>query len=197
MRQLDQRVSAHCRLQALDLAGTAGYISHRLQRAGGSVDRISFSGDAVEAIYERSAGVPRVINKLCDRALQSGYARRVAVIDRQMIEGTEPAAKSSSPSSALPSAKVPHPMATALKQAVPATAERRDPLDDWLNSIEDEFVDEANPSPQRARFVPLAHARLTPSRVPRKWTRRLEALAFGLVLLLVALMLGPWLYLHF
>lgn len=190
MRQLDQRVSAHCRLQALDLAGTAGYISHRLQRAGGSVDRLSFSSEAVEAIYERSAGVPRVINKLCDRALQTAYARRVAVVDRQMVEGTEPAVRS-----APAAVRTPHPMPTALKQAAaPATSERRDPVDDWLNRIEDAFVDNGTPSPPRARFVPHAHARTTPSRVPRKWTRRLEAVAFSLVLLLVALMLGPWLW---
>src|SRR4051794_952601 len=37
MRQLDQRVSVHCQLQPLDLAGVAGYISHRLHKAGGTV----------------------------------------------------------------------------------------------------------------------------------------------------------------
>src|SRR4029077_8949304 len=78
MRQLDQRVSVHCRLEALDLSAVAGYIAHRLHRAGGSADRVTFSGDAVERIYELSGGVPRIINKLCDRALHTGYLRKVS-----------------------------------------------------------------------------------------------------------------------
>lgn len=92
MRQLDQRVSVHCRLEPLDVAGVAGYISHRLHRAGGSVDRVSFSGDAVEAIYELSGGVPRVINRLCDRCLHRGYTRKVSTIDAWIVQNANPLA---------------------------------------------------------------------------------------------------------
>lgn len=90
MRQLDQRVSVHCRLEPLDVAGVAGYISHRLHRAGGSADRVSFSGDAVETIYDLSGGVPRVINKLCDRALQLGQTRKASTIDADIVESANP-----------------------------------------------------------------------------------------------------------
>jgi general secretion pathway protein A len=90
MRQLDQRVSVHCRLEPLDVAGVAGYISHRLHRAGGSADRVTFSGDAVESIYELSGGVPRVINKLCDRALHVGHTRKVSIIDAAVVEHANP-----------------------------------------------------------------------------------------------------------
>src|SRR5215471_3775164 len=89
MRQLDQRVSVHCPLDPLDLAGVDGYISHRLHRAGGNADRVSFSGDAVEAIYRLSGGVPRVINKLCDRALQLGHTQRVSTIDARIVESAK------------------------------------------------------------------------------------------------------------
>jgi len=92
MRQLDQRVSVHCRLEPLDVAGVAGYISHRLHRAGGSADRVAFSGDAVEVIYELSGGVPRVINKLCDRALHVGHTRRVSTIDADIVRNSNPEA---------------------------------------------------------------------------------------------------------
>jgi general secretion pathway protein A len=85
MRQLEQRVSVHCRLEPLDVAGVAGYISHRLHRAGGSADRVNFSGDAVETVYALSGGVPRVINKLCDRALFRGHLRKTGAIDAQMV----------------------------------------------------------------------------------------------------------------
>jgi len=90
MRQLDQRVSVHCRLQPLDLAGVAGYISHRLHVAGGSSDRVRFTGEAVEAIYLLSGGVPRIINRLCDRALRYGYSKREAEIDAGIVQDANP-----------------------------------------------------------------------------------------------------------
>jgi len=90
MRQLDQRVSVHCRLEPLDVAGVAGYISHRLHRAGGSADRVTFSGDAVETIFELSGGVPRLINKLCDRALHLGHTRKVSTIDAEIVRTANP-----------------------------------------------------------------------------------------------------------
>ncbi len=85
MRQLDQRVSVHCQLQPLDTAGVAGYISHRLHVAGGSSDRVRFTGEAVEAIYLLSGGVPRVINRICDRALRYGYSKKEATIDADIV----------------------------------------------------------------------------------------------------------------
>jgi general secretion pathway protein A len=90
MCQLEQRVSVHCRLAPLDCAGVAGYISHRLHRAGGSADRIQFGGDAVESIFEQSGGVPRIINRLCDRALQAAHSRRASTIDREILEASKP-----------------------------------------------------------------------------------------------------------
>ena len=90
MRQLDQRVSVHCHLQPLDIAGVAGYISHRLHVAGGSSDRVRFTGEAVEAIYLLSGGVPRVINRLSDRALRYGYSKKEATIDADIVESANP-----------------------------------------------------------------------------------------------------------
>ena len=90
MRQVDQRVSVHCQLQPLDIAGVAGYISHRLHVAGGSSDRVRFTGEAVEAIYLLSGGVPRVINRLCDRALRYGYSKKEATIDADIVESSNP-----------------------------------------------------------------------------------------------------------
>ncbi len=70
MRQVDQRVSVHCELHPLDLPGVAGYVSHRLHVAGGSADRVRFTSDAIEVIHQLSGGVPRLINRFCDRALR-------------------------------------------------------------------------------------------------------------------------------
>jgi general secretion pathway protein A len=107
MRQLNQRVSVHCRLSALDLAGVAGYISHRLHQAGGSPDRVTFSSDAAEAIYERSGGVPRLVNRMCDRALHLGHARRVSAIDRAIVEAANAASPADAPRAVVPAPQVP------------------------------------------------------------------------------------------
>jgi hypothetical protein len=102
MRQLKQRVSVHRHLSPLDLVGVAGYIAHRLRQAGGTPDRITFSGDASEVIYEMSGGIPRIINRLCDRALQTGYTRRAATIDHRIVEEANPEEVAAQPVSPSP-----------------------------------------------------------------------------------------------
>jgi type II secretory pathway predicted ATPase ExeA len=81
MRQVAQRVSVCCGLEPLDRDGVDGYIAHRLHVAGGSPDRVRFSRGAKDAIYDASRGVPRLINRLCDRALHHGHVARASVID--------------------------------------------------------------------------------------------------------------------
>ena len=81
MRQVSQRVSVRCTLQPLDCDGVDGYIAHRLHVAGGSPDRVRFSRAAIDVIFAASGGLPRMINRLCDRALHHGHLRRAAVID--------------------------------------------------------------------------------------------------------------------
>jgi general secretion pathway protein A len=87
MRQVDQRVSVRCHLEPLSGDGVAEYIAHRLRVAGGSPDRVGFSAEACAAIYQGSNGVPRVINRICDRALHQGHVKRAAVIDRNIVQG--------------------------------------------------------------------------------------------------------------
>jgi len=85
MRQLDQRVSVRCHLEPLNCDAVAGYVAHRLAVAGGTPDRVSFSPEAIEAVYGASAGVPRVINRLCDRALHHAHLSRAARVDPSLI----------------------------------------------------------------------------------------------------------------
>jgi type II secretory pathway predicted ATPase ExeA len=79
LRQLKQRVALRCRIHPLDLHQTAAYIAHRLTLAGGDPASV-FSRESVIAIYERSRGIPRLINVICDNALLSGFA-----LDRRLI----------------------------------------------------------------------------------------------------------------
>jgi type II secretory pathway predicted ATPase ExeA/cell division septation protein DedD len=85
MRQLDHRVSVRCNLEPLQRDGVAGYIAHRLKVAGGGPDRVEFSPDAVNVVSKASAGVPRLINLICDRALYRGYLTRSARIEADAV----------------------------------------------------------------------------------------------------------------
>ncbi|HYT74695.1 MAG TPA: AAA family ATPase [Vicinamibacterales bacterium] len=212
MRQLDQRVSVHCTLAALDCAGVAGYISHRLHTAGGSAERLTFSGDAVEAIYERSGGVARIINRLCDRALRYGYSKRAMTINAEIVDAANPdvMCRAAAPVAA---AIVPAPAPVA------AAASESDPLDSWLAGI-DEPEDAAAAmglagSPEepwqrrrvpikpiaepergtrpwfRIRIGPGSHVQQAQAGLAtQRWTRRLEMILLCLTLVFAALV-GP------
>ena len=81
LRQFAQRVAATYHLTGLNAMDTRDYIRHRLQHVGGTGDEISVF--ATKAIYDESAGVPRIINKLCDLALiyAASVERKVVGID--------------------------------------------------------------------------------------------------------------------
>ena len=85
MRQVEQRVSVRCELTALDAAGVAGYVHHRLGVAGRGESRVEFTAPALEAIHEGSLGVPRLINRICDRALQRAYASQWMQVDAPFV----------------------------------------------------------------------------------------------------------------
>lgn len=83
LRQLRQRIGIRYHLTPLSRDETGEYIGHRLTVAGGP-QRI-FERSAVQAIYEYSRGVPRVINTICDRALLAGYAEGRKTVTREII----------------------------------------------------------------------------------------------------------------
>lgn len=72
MQQLRQRVIAACHIGPMAQDETQAYIEHRLKCAGYTSPPL-FSGEAYEAIFRRSGGIPRRINSLCDRLLLSGF----------------------------------------------------------------------------------------------------------------------------
>jgi general secretion pathway protein A len=72
LRQLAQRITARYHLLPLSRSETSAYIRHRLLIAGRS-DTI-FTRQAMQRVYRLSAGVPRLINMICDRALLGAYA---------------------------------------------------------------------------------------------------------------------------
>lgn len=84
MRQFAQRVGSRFHLGALSASATADYIAHRLKVAGaaGSV----FAPGASALVYSNSAGLPRLINQLCDYGLVYAFAESCPRVERRHIE---------------------------------------------------------------------------------------------------------------
>jgi general secretion pathway protein A len=72
LRQLRQRITVCYHLGPINRSETEAYIRCRL-RVAGSLGRPSFSRWALDSIYRRSRGVPRLINALCDKTLLCGF----------------------------------------------------------------------------------------------------------------------------
>ena len=71
MEQFRQRIIASYHLDPLNRKEIQDYIFHRLRLCGWQDDP-HIQSDVFEKIYEHSSGVPRRINKLCDRLLLHG-----------------------------------------------------------------------------------------------------------------------------
>ncbi|MGZ5817608.1 MAG: AAA family ATPase [Burkholderiaceae bacterium] len=85
LEQLAQRVIAHFHLGPLSGKDTANYIIHRLAVAGLSAAP-PFSRRSVQQIYERTNGVPRRINLLCDRALLGAYTENKMKVNSDIVD---------------------------------------------------------------------------------------------------------------
>jgi N-acetylmuramoyl-L-alanine amidase len=84
LAQLLQRITVVKHLEALSPEETAGYIRHRLKVAGYSGEML-FEPDAAALVAEQSHGVPRIINKLCYRALSEAYLEGCETVSRDIV----------------------------------------------------------------------------------------------------------------
>jgi type II secretory pathway predicted ATPase ExeA len=85
MDQFQQRIIATCHLKPLGLRETREYIKHRLCQAGWRGDP-ELTGAALLAIHQWSGGVPRHINKLCNRMLLLGYGKGKHILDEEEVQ---------------------------------------------------------------------------------------------------------------
>jgi len=85
LRQLRQRITIRCKTYPLTYEDTANYIENRLQLAG-CPTRGTFSAEAMQAVFEYSRGIPRIINALCQNALIGGYVDSECPILRTTVE---------------------------------------------------------------------------------------------------------------
>jgi general secretion pathway protein A len=74
LRQLHQRIEVSCRLTPFAKQGTHSYIHHRLAIAKAEMAP-EFSRHALDLIHRRSRGVPRLINRICDKCLLSAFSK--------------------------------------------------------------------------------------------------------------------------
>ncbi|MBT7408888.1 MAG: AAA family ATPase [Methylococcales bacterium] len=84
LRQLSQRITARYHLEKLSLEETIHYIHHRIHVSG--VDRPLFNRQSIKQIFKLSAGTPRIINIICDRALMGAYVEEKAMVDQSIVK---------------------------------------------------------------------------------------------------------------
>jgi putative secretion ATPase (PEP-CTERM system associated) len=85
LEQLRQRVTVSYHLGPLDAEDTAAYINHRLRRAAIGAP-LEFPADVSAVVHQRSGGVPRLINVICDAVLLFGYGADRRTIDRGLAD---------------------------------------------------------------------------------------------------------------
>lgn len=102
MVQLNQRVARRAELSPLGQDEVKDYIERRLavasdetDKSGQPVDRfaelsksenvVTFAPEATDLVATISQGIPRLVNTLCDRALEAAYERREHVVDRKAV----------------------------------------------------------------------------------------------------------------
>lgn len=88
LRQLRQRISVRWRLRPLTAAETRRYVRHRMRIAAGA-ERDVFTDLALREIHRRARGIPRLVNRLCDRALLAGYAAGAHTVGLGLVSRTE------------------------------------------------------------------------------------------------------------
>lgn len=84
---LRQRIVMAKQLRPMTIHDTAGYMAHRIRSASNDREhpRVSFAGDAIQAIYSFTRGVPRLVNVVCDNCLLVGFVKQADRINASMV----------------------------------------------------------------------------------------------------------------
>jgi len=85
LRQLAQRITARYHLKALNKDEVRAYIRYRLGVAGQK--QVLFKPSAINMVYKKSGGIPRLINLICDRALLGAYSQSDSEVNAVNIKG--------------------------------------------------------------------------------------------------------------
>jgi general secretion pathway protein A len=85
LRQLRQRLTLRARTHPFTLDETKAYVQQRLRIAGSDGQQI-FDPEALAEIHRYSAGIPRVINLLCEHCLVSAFVDQQKIIGPAVVE---------------------------------------------------------------------------------------------------------------
>jgi len=83
LRQIAQRITARFHLDPLSRDETYAYVRHRL-RVAGATEEI-FTPSALGEVHRLAAGIPRVINVTCDRALLGAYTQETRKVTASLV----------------------------------------------------------------------------------------------------------------
>ena len=78
-----QRIDVNCILRHLDRAETEEYIRSHLRYAGGREDL--FTDIAMDVILQGSSGIPRMINRICEKSLMYASQQGKRLIDEHTV----------------------------------------------------------------------------------------------------------------
>jgi len=85
LQNLRQRIALHFKIDPFTDEETKAYINTRLTKAGNSAHRRLVDEEAFSEISWLSAGIPRLINVICDSAFLLGHLNRLSIIDRNTV----------------------------------------------------------------------------------------------------------------
>ena len=77
-----QRIDVNCVLPHLDRAETEAYIRSNLDYAG--VMQEVFTSRALDEIYKASSGIPRMVNRICEKSLMYAFQQQKRLVDDHM-----------------------------------------------------------------------------------------------------------------
>jgi len=78
-----QRIDMNIVLKRLDRSGTGKYMAAHLAYAG--IKQDIFTSGAEEEVYRISTGIPRIVNRVCEKSLMYAYQQQKRLIDEHMV----------------------------------------------------------------------------------------------------------------
>jgi general secretion pathway protein A len=120
LRQFRQRIALRMSICPLTADQVSQYIAFRWAKAGGK-DASPFTRDAVNEVTEWSAGIPRLINSICDTALLMAYGEQSSLVGMHYVRE---AARSLILPGALRLPMVPRPVSTISQPTAVVSTEK-------------------------------------------------------------------------
>jgi len=88
LEALNQRIVARCYLEPWTRTETQAYIRTQLQKVSSKLSsaEVPISEQAIDAIFQATGGIPRLVNQLCDHVLLAASQQGIHVLDVRTVE---------------------------------------------------------------------------------------------------------------